>query len=99
MGLCHWFTRRISTPPIAVQFGSDVIRFMQIKGSSEYAIQGAFQKLYRLLKVGDVLHVFRLLMSLYNTFELPLRKTRFKFFSNLSSMMSVGETLKYELFV
>jgi hypothetical protein len=43
MGLCHWLTRRISSQPIAVQFGSDVIRFMQLKGSIEHAMQGAIE--------------------------------------------------------
>ena len=43
MGSFNWLTRRISSAPIAVHFGSDVVRFMQIKGSSEPKIQGAFE--------------------------------------------------------
>ncbi len=43
MGLFHWLTRRISSQPIAVQFGSEMIRFMQIHGSSDPTIQGALE--------------------------------------------------------
>lgn len=47
MGSFNWLTRRISSAPIAVHFGSDVVRFMQTKGSSkgcsEPKIQGALE--------------------------------------------------------
>jgi len=43
MGSLNWLTRRISSQPIAVQFGSDAIRFMQIKGFSEHTLQGAVE--------------------------------------------------------
>jgi len=43
MGSFTWLTRRISSQPIAVQYGSDVVRFMQIRGSSEHTINGAVE--------------------------------------------------------
>ncbi len=43
MGSFNWLTRRISSAPIAVHFGSDVVRFMQTKGNSEPKIQGALE--------------------------------------------------------
>ena len=43
MGSLHWLTRRISPQPIAAVFGSEMIRFMQVRGSSEQTIQGAVE--------------------------------------------------------
>ncbi len=43
MGSFAWLTRRISPQPIAVHFGSDVIRFMQIKGFAEHSIHDAIE--------------------------------------------------------
>jgi Tfp pilus assembly PilM family ATPase len=43
MGLPHWLTRNISHQPIAIHFGSDVIRLMQVKGSKECALQSAVE--------------------------------------------------------
>ncbi|MBC8310046.1 MAG: hypothetical protein H8E83_06005 [Planctomycetes bacterium] len=43
MGLFAWLTRRISPQPIAVHYGSDVVRFMQIKNKKNRIIQGAVE--------------------------------------------------------
>lgn len=43
MGSLHWLTRRISPQPIAAVFGSEMIRFMQVRGSSAHTIQGAVE--------------------------------------------------------
>lgn len=43
MGSFNWLTRRISTLPIAAVYGSEMIRLMQIRGSSEHTIQGAVE--------------------------------------------------------
>jgi Tfp pilus assembly PilM family ATPase len=43
MGTLKWLTRRISSQPIAVHFSSDVVRFMQIKGSSKHVIHNAIE--------------------------------------------------------
>jgi Tfp pilus assembly PilM family ATPase len=43
MGTLHWLTRRISPQPIAAVFGSEMIRFMQVRGTSEHTIQGAVE--------------------------------------------------------
>lgn len=43
MGLPHWLTRNISPQPIAIHFGSDVTRLMQIKGSKECELQSAVE--------------------------------------------------------
>ncbi len=43
MGSLQWLTRRIASQPIAVQYCSDVIRFMQIKGFAEHSIHDAIE--------------------------------------------------------
>ncbi|MDG1137186.1 MAG: hypothetical protein P8N28_02900 [Phycisphaerales bacterium] len=43
MGLPHWLTRTISPQPIAIHFGSDVVRMMQIRDKKECALQSAVE--------------------------------------------------------
>ncbi|MBT6164612.1 MAG: hypothetical protein HOH93_01730 [Phycisphaerae bacterium] len=43
MGTTTWLTRSFSPPPIAVQFGSDGIRLMQLKSKRELDIQSAVE--------------------------------------------------------
>ena len=43
MGSLQWLTRRISSPPIAVVYGNEMIRLMQTRGHASPSIQGAVE--------------------------------------------------------
>ena len=43
MGLPYWLTRTISPPPIAIHFGSDVMRMLQIRDKKECVLQSAIE--------------------------------------------------------